>query len=503
MSWVHSRACSHQIHPLVVARSAQSLRVVAFSDCRVQDLDAIVSWIAGHPEKPDLIIYAGDDVERFVPDPKTNYFEQLADLSTHGIAAVVGNDDLPEYRNLIGGHKVYEVHSRPVTIGRFLIVGVEGAPAPGIGITLHPEPEIAHHLHRFIPEDNDCTIIIVSHTPPKGCLDEAARFGIGRIGSTTVRDVIENDPRVALVVSGHAHLCGGHDDELGHAVVLNAASHDNNASLPANIATLLLHPDGAVEDLRWTKVLSSLPLASEVNGIGRAYAERLAQAGIATVEQLADTSPLAVGEALGRSPKTAAIFVARAQARLKGCPSLMSMPKLPKRPRLYLDIETDLQKSYTWLVGVVTEEGDKVRQFFASHPSQEGEMLQELAAFFATKADHCVMHFSGTSFDRRVLVPRMESHRLTPPPSLLRSVDCLPALRSSLALPTKGLGLKEAAECFGYRFAHPEIDGWTVAYEYQQAVRTGQPVPEHLLAYNRDDVLALRFLVQEVERLAD
>jgi Icc-related predicted phosphoesterase len=121
---------------------------VAFSDCRVQDLAAIVSWIAGRPEKPDLIIYAGDDVERFVPDPQTNYFEQLAALSTYGIVAVVGNDDLPDYRDLIRGHKVYEVHSRPVTIGRFLIVGVEGAPTPGIGITLHPEPEIANHLQR-------------------------------------------------------------------------------------------------------------------------------------------------------------------------------------------------------------------------------------------------------------------------------------------------------------------------------------------------------------------
>lgn len=159
MSWVHSRACSHQIHPLAVVRSAQSLRVLAFSDCRVQDLDAIISWIVGRPEKPDLIIYAGDDVRRFVPDPKTNYFEQLAALSTHGIVAVVGNDDLPEYRNLIGGHKVYEIHSRPVTIGRFLVVGVEGAPilenGIGLGPTSHAESEISDHLHRCIPKDTN------------------------------------------------------------------------------------------------------------------------------------------------------------------------------------------------------------------------------------------------------------------------------------------------------------------------------------------------------------
>ena len=129
-------------------------------------------------------------------------------------------------------------------------------------------------------------------------------------------------------------------------------------------------------------------------------------------------------------------------------------------------------------------------------------MLRELAVFLTTKVDHTLVHFSGFDFDRRVLVRRMESHGIVPPSLLLQSVDCLPALRRSLALPTGGLGLKEAVECFGYRFAHLELHGWAVAYEYQQAIRYGRPVPERLLAYNRDDVLALRFLVQEVERLA-
>lgn len=388
MSWVHSRACSHQIHPLVVAGSAQSLRVVAFSDCRVQDLDEIVSWIAGHPEKPDLIIYAGDDVERFVPDPKTNYFEQLAAFSTHGIVAVVGNDDRPDYRDLIRGDKVYEIHSRPIAIGRFLIVGVEGAPFLESGIdlgpTLHTESEISDHLHRCIPKNTNHTVIVVSHAPPRGCLDEAMRYSKGQIGSTAVRDTVEKEPQVALVVSGHVHNCGGHHDRLSRAVVINAASHDNDASIPANIATLLLHSNGVLENLRWSKVLSNFPLACEVYGIGRAHAARLAQVGIATVEQLASASPLAVGEAIGWSPKKAAIFIVRARSCQEGQPLLISAPKLPRKPRLYLDIETDLQMSYTWLVGLATEDSDEVRHFFAPHPKEEGKMLQELTAFLST-----------------------------------------------------------------------------------------------------------------------
>lgn len=495
-----------RVEPHVIARAARTLRIVAFSDCRVQDIGAIISWIAGHPEKPDLIIYAGDDIVRFVPDSGTNYFEQLASLSRYGLVAVIGNDDLPRNRALVRGNNVYEVHSQPVAIGRFLVLGVEGAPIReddvNLGATLYTEAEIAQHLHRSLPERTDRTIIIVSHAPPRGCLDEAMRHGIRQIGSTAVREIIEKDPRVALVVSGHVHNCGGHHDELDHTVVVNAAANDSGFSQPARIATLLLHLDGTVEDLRWAEALSTFPLAGEINGIGGEYAARLAQAGITTIEHLAVASPEEIGRALGRSPEKAAIFVARARARLEECPRLVSTPTLPKRPRLYLDIETDLQKSYTWLVGIAREEGDEVRQFYASHPSEEGEMLRELSVFLTAEVNHSLMHFSGFNFDRSVLVRRMKSHGIVPPSPLLQSIDCLPALRSSLALPTRGMGLKEAVECLGYRFAHPELDGWAVAYEYQQAIRSGKPVPERLLAYNRDDVLALRFLVQEVERLA-
>jgi predicted RecB family nuclease len=328
------------------------------------------------------------------------------------------------------------------------------------------------------------------------------RWGIRQIGSTAIRDVVEKDPRVALVVSGHVHLCGGRRDRLGRAVVLNAASNDKVGS-PAKIATLLLRTGGAVENFRWTELSSSFQIA-EISGIGGKYAARLAQAGIATIEHLAVATPDAVGQALGwrQRPEKAAIFIARARALLEGQPSLLSVPQLPKKPRLYLDIETDLQQSYTWLVGVAEEEGDEVHQFFASHPSEEGDMLRELAVFLKARAGHSLVHFSGFNFDRNVIVRRMESHGIVTPVPLLQSIDCLPELRRSLALPTKGMGLKEAVECLGYRFAHPDLDGFGVAYEYQKAIQAGSSVPERLLMYNRDDVLALRFLIREVEKLA-
>lgn len=490
------------VSPYIAARYAQALRIVAFSDCRVQDIEAIVSWVARLSEEPDLIIYTGDDIRRFVPNSETNYFEQLASLSRYGLVAVMGNDDLPKNRSLIQGHKVFEVHSQPVAIGKFLIVGLEGAPDHTIiGSTLHTEPDIAQHLRKSNTKSmGGRTTIVVSHTPPRGCLDEASRYGNRQIGSTALRETVEQNSRIALVVCGHVHNCGGHADKLEQATVLNTASHDSSASVPAKIATLFLHSDGSIEDLEWGKVLSSRRLSSEINEIGRIRAEQLAQSNITEVEQLAEASPETVARSLGRSPKTAAVFIARARAHLEGHPILVSTPELPERPRLYLDIETDLQHSFTWLVGIADEESDKVSQFFASTPGKEREILLELAAFLSDKEGHRLVHFSGRSFDYRILSQRMEYHGIALPRPLSQSVDCLPTLRRSIALPSPGFSLTEAASDFGYEFSYPEIDGWRIAYEYQQNIQLGKPIPENLLAYNRDDVLALRFLLQEVER---
>lgn len=43
------------------------LRILAFSDYRVQKIEDLISFLRRLKEKPDLIIYAGDDVDRFAP----------------------------------------------------------------------------------------------------------------------------------------------------------------------------------------------------------------------------------------------------------------------------------------------------------------------------------------------------------------------------------------------------------------------------------------------------
>ena len=42
------------------------LQILAFSDYRVQDIDLLVDFIQKMQKKPDIILYAGDDIDRFV-----------------------------------------------------------------------------------------------------------------------------------------------------------------------------------------------------------------------------------------------------------------------------------------------------------------------------------------------------------------------------------------------------------------------------------------------------
>ncbi len=111
--------------------------------------------------------------------------------------------------------------------------------------------------------------MVVSHAPPRGCLDRAVRFSPGKeprpIGFRALKD-----DRVRLVVCGHAHRMGGRAARLGHALVVNVASHDNpNPPSP-------LGPDGA-GDPRWFW-LPEWDLL-RVWDIGEARARRLAAAG--------------------------------------------------------------------------------------------------------------------------------------------------------------------------------------------------------------------------------
>ena len=241
--------------PICRECDSDTLRIVAFSDYRVQDISRLLSFIGTLQPAPHVILYAGDDVIRFHCG-RQNLFSRLAEKATYGLCAVIGNDCdarnggetrilrddqiITAERALIRGRNVHNVHSVPVVIGSYAVIGSEGSPiVPGegpLGIACYSEVSIARHLRATARTVSGKRLIIVSHAPPRGTLDSAIRFGRRNIGSMALRDFLRKHD-APLVVCGHVHSCGQQTEKCGKSVIVNAASHDDMGA-PGRIAVI-------------------------------------------------------------------------------------------------------------------------------------------------------------------------------------------------------------------------------------------------------------------------
>jgi len=498
---------------LAVPSNLDHLDILAFSDCRVQHIPGLLEWIDAQQTRPDLILYGGDDCGRFRPDDATNHFETLASKATYGLAAVIGNDDVVESRALISGERVFELHSRPLQIGPFLIGGIEGSPLDeedlAIGATLHSEEEIARHLRAVTSLDNSLHLLVLSHTPPRGSLDSAIRFGRREIGSVSLAKALRSQAAPEIVVCGHVHSKGGLSELSGQTRVINVASHDSYGAplVVAQFTWSAREPaNSPLFSIDWNRLPSLVGLQT-IWGIGPHYTVRLEREGISTVEGLAASTPEAVGRALGWAPSSASLrpLILRAQAALQDTLIFIQQIAFPPPPRLFVDIETDPDSSrYVWLVGAFDEANGEFRQFFASKPSLEPQMvLSPFAEYCKRTSCTSLVCYSGTNFDTRMLVERMKAKKFHRPNVVVEGTDLFYDLRSSVALPIPSYALKEVAFWLGYRFHHPELDGWQAAYEYESATARNPPVPPKLARklreYNADDVMSMAHTVHSLE----
>lgn len=480
--------------------------MLAISDIRSQPIDDLVAHLRRLKHPIDLIIYAGDDVLRFREGSK-NYFEDLASIARFGLVGVIGNDDGPVARALLSGRGVFEVHSRPVRIGDILIIGVEGAPKGrgiGIGSPLYTEPEINRHLNASC-QDHKGPIFIVSHAPPYKVLDQAIRFGMNNIGSRALHVFARSDRRVNLVVCGHCHKQGGKAIQLGRAIVINAASHDGSDDL-IRIAhykwrrgyQLMSGPPDV--DFEYARPWGEL---ESITGLWHSDFTKLWKAGITTIHHLADTSAESLGTIVGRKPEHVRHFPILAQAHRCGQP-LAIKPFYAPKPRVYFDIETDPHggNKLCWLIGILDEDTGSFQQYLAKTPEQERNILMAFNKFCETIGNRCLVSYSGSNFDHRNVIVRLEALGLDVPPALLKAVDLLYPVQNAVALPCTGYGLKTVAASLGFKYRQEDLDGFMVAMEYMHLSRARKRIPKRFLEYNEDDVRAVQHVAKRVEEIS-
>lgn len=510
----------------------QALTVVACSDCHAQDIRVLLEYVRGLDSKPDFLLYAGDAIERFRPSPATNHLAELAKLTRYGVGAVLGNDDPSPAKRRIAGERVYDLHVRPVRLGRYWFVGSQGAPEVPGGISMSgnviPEELIEHHLETRIPLlvgrgfDQPLPVcILCSHAPPFGMADRSIRYGEGHIGSTALTRMLFNEDRrraLRLVLCGHAHLSGGQVEEWGGTTVVNIASHDGDED-PLRVAFIRLQG----RDVQSVRVVSLRPRwppwgrtglppnyweshnLSRLRGIGQTREEILYRAGILGLYELAEidqTKLQSLRDALSAGEQELVQLPVRARALLERRVIPLTRFRPPPGNRIYIDVETDLKQSWIWLIGCYDEREGKLRQFGVRQVGErfEREALEAFTAYAADRPDAVWCSYSNCALEERLVQGRLRHFGL--PPLSTSIIDLYQQFHASIAVPDDAGGIKALAAGLGYKFRHPHLDGIVVASRYLAALGSvNDPIAPELLEYNADDVLSLYHVSRRLSEL--
>jgi Icc-related predicted phosphoesterase/uncharacterized protein YprB with RNaseH-like and TPR domain len=482
------------------------LRILAFSDWRVQDPKDAVQYAKALQEPVDIIVYAGDDLMRF-EQPGVNYFSELARLCKAGVLlAVAGNDDTSEQKIVLSKQNVWDLCKQPFIYGGIAFLGVEGS-TRGPGFLQHTEYEVKKHLNAQGRKVKGKEIVIVSHPPPYGVLDEGIRFaefdkGSYHIGSLSLRNYVESNPFVKLVICGHCHSQGGREMRFKDASVVNVASHDSPGA-EGRFALINYDPSTEPLTVNWDSTLSLIPPDSvrNLHRVGSIRSQRLREAGIQTITDLVQCPDLrTLSLRTGISERMLSKIRLEAQAKLDGKILQIAPWDLRLEDPMFLDIETDLTCERVWLVGVLWR--GKFHQFYSDTWAGEKRMLKEFLRLLTQNRPSVLVSYSSTNFDYRVLKDALVrcglDWRLF---STIPHVDLGIEIRRRLVFPMKHYTIKDIGRYFGYRFAHEDLNGFMVAFEYIKHLEEKRPLDKRVLEYNKDDVQVLEHVVQMLERM--
>ncbi len=229
-----------------LAATADELAWSGWEGDPVELLDAAVR-VCGRRPPHDLTLSelprtVEDALRLLYSDYEDTQFERLARHARCGVVGIAGNDSLPTHKRVLRSSHVTDLHERPVNVDGWGFVGIEGgitsrqphddpAARNAIGFILHTENVVARHLTRQIDSLDVASerLVIVTHTPPRGVLDTALRFGVNRIGSPYLRRFVKRS-QPALVVARHCHSSGRHSQYVGRTLVVNGAADDGKAN---------------------------------------------------------------------------------------------------------------------------------------------------------------------------------------------------------------------------------------------------------------------------------
>ncbi|WP_339103795.1 ribonuclease H-like domain-containing protein [Haloterrigena salinisoli] len=267
-----------------------------------------------------------------------------------------------------------------------------------------------------------------------------------------------------------------------------------------SIAVLTLTADG-VERVE-THDVTDFGLEA-VTGIGPKTAERLAERGVTTREELLETPVETLAGLPGVGRDGARTMHEHATVLETGEPRRLTDESLPgvdwSTPPLCVDIETDgLSPTIIWQIGVYDPVADTYRAFVETEdPSDPASVLEAFCDWLlGMHPNRALLTWNGWGFDYRHLGAFVAKHV----PYYVDEWESIPkfdlylwAVRNEHALlPGRTNKLEAVADALGYDGARTGLDGAQTAAAYQRFMRTGEPLEwDRHEAYCEDDCRAL------------
>jgi hypothetical protein len=242
---------------------------------------------------------------------------------------------------------------------------------------------------------------------------------------------------------------------------------------------------------------------SLLGGVGEKELRRYHRKGIFTIAQLSCRfRPRKRGKRVKRSghPRYSAL---QALAIREKKVHVFGTPELPRKPlQVFLDAEGNEDASFVYLLGVVVVENESRRSysFWGDDPSQEVEVFDSFLNLLDGHEDFVLFHYGGYE---KALLRRMRKvvkRKSLVDCALVKAVNVLSAIHTSVYFPTFTNGLKEVGHYLGCTWTEADASGlqslvWRARWEQSR----DQCWKDKLLTYNAEDCAALRKVAEFVQ----
>lgn len=267
--------------------------------------------------------------------------------------------------------------------------------------------------------------------------------------------------------------------------------------------------------LEVAEVLARANSPSLLLGVGPKRAHALERIEIATLDDLLGAETEAIVSRL----KSLKHFVSasgveawkhHARALKSGRPVWFGSEPLMFDRYIIVDLEYN-PGGEVWLTGVHIEDGQDVQtlQFWGDGDIEMRAALDTLKDIVVDYGDLPIVTWKGESADVPALLAASRRYRLRSLPAVFqeRHFDMCAFAMRNVRFPIASLGLKEVAAFYGYQPTTSVAGGMDAQFLYfryrdARSKKVRAEIRNQLEAYNRDDLLATRHCIQQMQALA-